>query len=1036
MLLRRFLFPSVVVLFLLPLLVIRASAQSPSLGVLVIAHGSGPAWNAPVEAAVDLAGRTMPAAVGFLMGKGATPQQAYDALVRQGVSRIVVVPLFISSHSEHAEQVRFLAGARPDYPHAEHMQLVQLKGSVPIATVTLAMDDDPLIAAILADRARALSRDPKAETLVLVAHGPNDDEQAAVWLAAMQQLAVHIRMMSPFRAIETRLLRDDAPKPVKDRALAELREAVVASAAAGRVVVVPLLLSPGAVADEIPATLKGLDFGWDGRTLLPDDRIAQWIVARARNAASQVGQASETGRQTGTRSAISGTVSDAAGASAAGAVVVLRQAAMGLERVTRTDNRGAFAFPDVNTATYEVVASLAGFAPVRQTLRAPTDTAVSLVLSPAPYEEAVTVVSDARGEALRERTTLPVTVVGGEAMRDAGYATVGEALREVAGVVTRRGSEGTDVGGEQIQGIDSRQVLVLMDGQPIVGARGIKSGAINLDRQQTLGLDRIEIVKGAASALYGSDAMGGVINLIPRDPRHPMEVAGHVGAGSYGAIDTAADVGGLARWGTFFLNGGHHQRDAFDLTPSTPDTTGAAIQRRDVAGRLVLAPSASWLVTGHVTSYWNTLTGRSVGELGTQDARTPSHAQTYAARAEWHLDSRTTAEFRAYRGRYQETSTGVLLNAARTPLDPGSLAEDLAKLDGSLVRAIGARQHLRGGVEWVRDEYRGRNRIRDAEGNAVATRVAWGQYDLNPFRALTVTTGVRYDDHSLFGTAVSPKVAVVERLTDWLAARASYGRGFRAPDVGQLYYRFLNPTNLYQVVGNPHLEPERSRSWQVGVESRSGSRASVGVNLFHNDVTNLIQAVNLGMITSAAQLAAVATANDITPDFDVQLSRLLFLYQNVARARTRGVELSGNYRMGQATRVSGTYAYVDAIDANTGAALSNRNAHQGTVRVDWTPARYGIRANLRGAFYSSWVAGSTRSVAGTSNIYAPGFALWDLTVSKPVVRAMEVFGAVNNLTNSQDPNAGVVSATGAALPIYRPEIGRTFRVGVRWTWMK
>lgn len=1036
MLLRRLLLPSAVALLLLPLAVSPASAQFQSLGVLVIAHGSGPTWNAPVESAVDVVGRTMPAAVGFLMGKGATPQQAYDALVRQGVAQIVVVPLLISSHSAHAEQIRFLAGARPDYPHAEHMQLVPLKGPVPIATVTPAMDDDPLIAAILADRARALSRDPKAETLVLVAHGPNDDDEAAEWTMVMKQLAAYIRTVSPFRAVDTRLLRDDAPKPVKDRALAELHEAVAASAASGRVVVVPLLLSPGAVADEIPATLKGLDFGWDGRTLLPDDRIAQWILARARGVPSQVGHASGTGRATDTRSAISGTVTDVTGVPAVGAVVVLRQTAMGLERVTRTDGRGAFAFRDLTSATYEIVASLSGFAPVRQTLRAPTDSSVSLVLSPAPYEEAVTVVSDARGDRLREMATLPVTVVGGEAMRDASYATVGDALREVAGVVTRRGSEGTDVGGEQIQGIDSRQVLVLMDGQPIVGARGIKSGAINLDRQPTVGLDRIEIVKGAASALYGSDAMGGVINLIPRDPRRPVEAAGHVGAGNYGAVDTAADIGGLARWGTFFLSGGHHQRDAFDLTPSTPDTTGAAIRRRDVAGRLVLAPSASWLVTGHATSYWNTLTGRSVGELGTEDARTPSHAQTYAARAEWRVNSRTTAEFRAYRGRYQETSTAVLLNAARTPLDPGNLAEDLVKIDGSLFRSIGERHQLRGGVEWVRDEYRGRNRIRDAEGNAVTTGVAWGQYDLNPFRALTITTGVRYDDHALFGAAVSLKVAVVERLTDWLTARASYGRGFRAPDVGQLYYRFLNPTNLYQVIGNPHLEPERSNSWQVGVESRPGSRAGAGLNLFHNDVTNLIQAVNLGMITSTAQVAAVAAANDITPDFDVQLNRLLFLYRNVARARTRGVELSGNYRMGQVARVSGTYAYVDAIDAKTGAALSNRNAHQGTVRVDWTPMRYGIRANLRGAFYSSWIAGSTRSVAGTSNIYAPAFALWDLTVSKTVIRTMEVFGAVNNLTNSQDPNAGVVSPTGAALPIYRPEIGRTFRVGVRWNWMK
>jgi outer membrane receptor protein involved in Fe transport len=90
--------------------------------------------------------------------------------------------------------------------------------------------------------------------------------------------------------------------------------------------------------------------------------------------------------------------------------------------------------------------------------------------------------------------------------------------------------------------------------------------------------------------------------------------------------------------------------------------------------------------------------------------------------------------------------------------------------------------------------------------------------------------------------------------------------------------------------------------------------------------------------------------------------------------------------------------------------------------------------NLRGAFFSSWIAGTSRSVAGTSNIVAPRFALWDLTVARSIVAGAELFAAVDNLTNSQDPNTGLVSATGTALPIYRPEIGRTWRAGVTWHW--
>jgi sirohydrochlorin cobaltochelatase len=184
------------------------------IGVLVIAHGSGETWNAPVIATVERVRARMPAAVGFLMGKGATPQQAYDDLVHQGASRIVVVPLLVSSYSAHAEQIRFLAGARPDYPHAEHMHLEQVRGAIAVGGVARAMDDDPIIADIVADRARALSRQPRRETFVLVAHGPNDDDEAAQWTAAMTRLVQRVRSSVPFRSVEARLLRDDAPKPV------------------------------------------------------------------------------------------------------------------------------------------------------------------------------------------------------------------------------------------------------------------------------------------------------------------------------------------------------------------------------------------------------------------------------------------------------------------------------------------------------------------------------------------------------------------------------------------------------------------------------------------------------------------------------------------------------------------------------------------------------------------------------------------------------------------------------------------------------
>ena len=100
----------------------------------------------------------------------------------------------------------------------------------------------------------------------------------------------------------------------------------------------------------------------------------------------------------------------------------------------------------------------------------------------------------------------------------------------------------------------------------------------------------------------------------------------------------------------------------------------------------------------------------------------------------------------------------------------------------------------------------------------------WAQDRASLANRATVTLGLRFDNHSIFGSAVSPKAGLNLRVTDYWRIRASYGRGFRAPDSGQLFYRFLNPTNFYQGAGNPNLRPEYAHSVQVGGEFTSRNR--------------------------------------------------------------------------------------------------------------------------------------------------------------------------------------------------------------------
>ena len=713
-----------------------------------------------------------------------------------------------------------------------------------------------------------------------------------------------------------------------------------------------------------------------------------------------------------------GRVADSTGLATPGALVALTNLDTAFERVSTADAKGEFVFTGLGAGRYRVVATLDGFAPA--STEAAAGERVELVLEPSVFAEQVTVVSGSRQEALRESLSTPVSVVTRDRLAETGRTTVGDVLREVPGVLTRRGSEATGVAGQQVQGIDSRQVLVLVDGQPVAGARGIKSGAINLDRQTTHRLDRVEIVKGAASALFGSDAIGGVINLIPRDvTRREADVS--VSAGEHGRRDATASFGMPAGITSFFASAGRSERDAFDVTPSTPDTTGAAFTRTDAFGRVRVTPSPAFRVTFTGSAYENDERGRALTETGVHDVTVEDEAVAGGLSADWQLGGRTSVEARGYATRFEEYSA-----------ESDTLEESLAKADVTISRAFGERQLLQAGVEFSTNEYAGRNRLRDLEGHDADTAVVWAQDRINLGSRLTLTLGGRYDRHSIFGSAFSPKAALNARLTDALRARVSFGEGFRAPDLGQLYYRFVPAANIYQVVGNPALEPESSRSWQAGADYTPSHRLRVGFNAFHNDVDNLIEAVSLGFLTSPAQRAALLAREGIDPSFAPQLGRLLFVYRNVRAVTTEGIELDGQADLGRGFQVAAAYTYLDAVDQESGDALAGRHPHQGSARATWVSPSRGLRAELRGAFFSEWVATSGRG--GSSPLEeAPGFALWDLYAAKRFAHGFEVFGAIDNLTDSRDPNTAVLLGDGSPAPIYRPEIGRAIRAGVRWS---
>jgi outer membrane receptor for ferrienterochelin and colicins len=191
--------------------------------------------------------------------------------------------------------------------------------------------------------------------------------------------------------------------------------------------------------------------------------------------------------------------------------------------------------------------------------------------------------------------------------------------------------------------------------------------------------------------------------------------------------------------------------------------------------------------------------------------------------------------------------------------------------------------------------------------------------------------------------------------------------------------------------------------------------------------------VTVGFAATPAQLEALLAREGLDPSFRPALGRPILTYRNLFDVVTQGVELDADAALTSALSIGGAYTYLSASDADLDLTLTGRHRHHGHVRVSWQPRQSGLRASVRGTFFSSWIAARTSESNRVEDTVAPRFALWDAFVSQRIGRGLTAFASIDNLADSQDPNTGVLLPTGAPAIIYRPEAGRTARVGLQWS---
>jgi vitamin B12 transporter len=435
-----------------------------------------------------------------------------------------------------------------------------------------------------------------------------------------------------------------------------------------------------------------------------------------------------------------------------------------------------------------------------------------------------------------------------------------------------------------LRGSNSGHALVLVDGVRINPAT---QGAPDFAHLPLLQVERIEVVRGPRAALWGSDAIGGVIQVFTRDPAQAyFEVKG----GSYGRVDAGAGTGLARGEGRFGIALGQQRMQGFDATNARypfgdyPDEDGyrnrhAVLRAGTLAGGQRLQLSA--LASNAFVEF----------DEGQTDAKT----RVYALAVEGALGG----------GWSHALVLGRSTEDLRTPAFGSHFGSSRNTLDWSVSKSLGKAGTVDLGLNLSREA--GYSWEDFTGGFAAARRndaafLAWrGRFGRQSWEA-----SVRHDDNSQFGGASTGSLAWGWQAGSAWRLRASVGQGFRAPDFNALYYPgFQVAPGVVLFAGNPLLDPERSRSTEAGLDWTPSARTRLGLSIYRSRIDDLI--VFAGPLSDAL---------------------------NIARADIDGAELEFSTRIG-ALALRAQAGWLDARDAGSGEPLPRRAPRKAALSADW-----------------------------------------------------------------------------------------------------
>jgi len=739
---------------------------------------------------------------------------------------------------------------------------------------------------------------------------------------------------------------------------------------------------------------------------------------------------------------LEGRVTDSTGQPLSGVTVKLPAQNKG----SLTDENGVFRFT-LTPGNYMLDISRVGFGSKTLEVRFDRERIPVIVLEEKVLGLNEVVITATRTEKNVADLPLPVTIVGKAEIQQKAMVRLNEVLAEQPGIVLVQ-DHGTGI---QLQGFEAKYTLILIDGEPVVGR---SSGTLELSRITLANVERIEILKGPSSSLYGSEAMAGVINIITKKPAGGHRMGVSVRYGTNHALDMSLD-GSMAGkkasvYGAFnrFSNRGYNYGAAGTSSTVPPFHGYTAHVKADykLTSKLELKLGMKYNDEHALDRY---LTNTGAGDEQNVSSRFLRKDIAFTPGAVYRHSDKHTTFLRIHQSFYK---TETRINVA----DDGSLFnhdyfdQHFSKAELQHDYKISTKVQITAGAgmtdEWLKA-------VRYDDKKEFVAGFGYLQADVKLSGRLNFISGGRFDTHSVYASQFSPKLAAQYKTFSWLTVHGTIGRGFKAPDFRELYLNWTNPTQGYSVFGaedaahklnqlvaageisevlfNPDrikaLDAERSWNYQAGLKLHPGNRLEAGMSLFRNHVSNLIETFIIATKTNG---------------------KSVYTYSNQENVIIEGVEIHAAWKWKDLNiKTGGQYLYavnkdvLKAIeagkgyytrDASTGSSrlvksseyggLFNRSRYTAHVSTTWNRNKPGVcftfRWMYRGRFGMRDIDGN--GILNQKEEYTPGYSLFNASAVKSFFR--------NRLSVSlSTENIGNITHTGVAtMP------GRMFFIGAAY----